>query len=59
MIKEKETLKGLTLQELRDLFISEGEPKYRAEQVFKWMYGDMVDDFNAVTKLEVELSDEK
>lgn len=53
MINEKEikTIKGFTLQEIRDYFISEGEPAFRAEQVFKWMYGDMVDDFNEMSNL--------
>jgi len=51
MIKQKDTIKGLTLQELRDLFMSEGEPQYRAEQVFKWMYGDMVNDFSEMSNL--------
>ncbi len=47
MVKEKvkKTIKGFTLPELRKYFISEGEPAFRAEQVFKWMYGDMVDEF--------------
>jgi 23S rRNA (adenine2503-C2)-methyltransferase len=57
MIKEKEihTLKGLTLSELKQYFISEGEPTFRAEQVFKWMYGDMVDDFNEMNNLSKSL----
>jgi len=55
MSKQKDTIKGLTLQELRDLFTSEGEPQYRAEQVFKWMYGDMVNDFNEMSNLPKSL----
>ena len=53
MVKEKEkhTLKGLTLPELRDYFVSTGEPSFRAEQVFKWMYGDMVDSFDEMSNL--------
>ena len=53
MVKEKEkhTLKGLTLSELRDYFVSTGEPSFRAEQVFKWMYGDMVDSFDEMNNL--------
>ena len=59
MIKEKEkfTLKGLTLPELKKYFISEGEPAFRAEQVFKWMYGDMVDDFDKMNNLPKSLRD--
>jgi len=53
MINEKEikTIKGFTLQEIRDYFVSEGESAFRAEQVFKWMYGDLVDDFNEMSNL--------
>lgn len=53
--KEKHTLKGFTLSELREYFISEGEPPFRAGQVFKWMYGDMVDDFESMNNLPKSL----
>jgi len=55
MIKEKETIKGFTLEDLKEYFISEGEPTFRAEQVFKWMYGDMVDDFDSMNNLPKSL----
>ena len=61
MIKEKEiadgteTLKGKTLNELREYFVSEGESAYRAEQVFKWLYGDLVDDFDEMNNLPKSL----
>lgn len=57
MIKEsvKTTLKGLTLSELSDYMISEGEPAFRAKQVFKWMYGDMVDSFDEMSNLSKSL----
>jgi len=51
VIKEKHTLKGLTLPELKEYFISEGEPAFRAKQVFKWIYGDMVDEFNEMNNV--------
>ena len=47
----KQTLKGFTLEELRDHFISINEPTFRAEQVFKWMYGDIVDDFDEMENI--------
>lgn len=55
MIKEKHTLKGLTLLELKEYFIFEGESAFRGEQVFKWMYGDMIDDFNEMNNLPKSL----
>jgi 23S rRNA (adenine2503-C2)-methyltransferase len=51
----KKTLKGLTLEELRDYFISINEPAFRAEQVFKWMYGDLVDNFDDMNNLPKSL----
>jgi 23S rRNA (adenine2503-C2)-methyltransferase len=53
--KIKQTLKGFTLSELKDYFISEGEQAYRAEQVFKWMYGDMADSFDEMSNLSKSL----
>ena len=57
MISKKEimTIKGLTLPEIREYFVSQGEPAFRAEQVFKWMYGDMVDDFDKMNNLPKSL----
>ena len=51
----KQTLKGLTIDELRKYFLSINEPAFRAEQVFKWMYGDMVDDYNEMSNLPKSL----
>jgi len=53
--KEKHTLKGLTLPELKEYFNSINEPAFRAGQVFKWMYGNMVDDFDSMNNLPKSL----
>ena len=50
-VEGKKTIKGLTLMELKEYFISTGEPKFRAEQVFKWTYGNMVDKFDEMNNL--------
>jgi 23S rRNA (adenine2503-C2)-methyltransferase len=42
---KKINLKGLTLPELQDYFVQMGEPKFRAGQVFNWMYNHLADDF--------------
>jgi 23S rRNA (adenine2503-C2)-methyltransferase len=55
VIKEKQIIKGFTLPELKEYFLSEGEPAFRAKQVFKWMYGDMVDDFDEMNNLPKSL----
>ena len=52
---QKKSLKGLTLEEMRNYFISIKEPPFRAEQVFKWMYGDKVDNFDEMNNLPKSL----
>ncbi|HEY7751993.1 MAG TPA: 23S rRNA (adenine(2503)-C(2))-methyltransferase RlmN [Ignavibacteriaceae bacterium] len=48
---KKPNLKGLTLPELRDYFNSIGEPSFRAEQVFNWMYDKFVLSFDEMKNL--------
>lgn len=50
-IKKKFRLKGLTLSELEEYFISEGEPRYRAQQVFNWMYNHLAESFDEMNNL--------
>ena len=49
--QNKKSLKGLTIKELRNYFISIEEQYFRAEQVFKWLYGDMVDSFDEMNNI--------
>lgn len=44
-------LKDLTFSEMEDFVRQMGEPKYRAKQIIKWLYGRGVDDFAAMTDL--------
>ncbi len=55
MNPKKILLKGLTLQELKDHFSEKGEKSFRGEQIFKWMYGDLVDSFNEMSNLPKSL----
>ena len=52
---KKELLKGKSLEELRQLFLDNGQQSYRGEQVFKWMYGDLVDSFDEMLNLPKSL----
>ncbi len=52
--EKKDTLKGLTLKELEEFFISAGHPKFRASQVFNWMYNHVVLDFDEMKNLSKE-----
>ncbi len=51
----KTVLKGMTLSELKNYFISIGEPPFRSEQVFNWMYNHHADDFRQMENLPKSL----
>jgi 23S rRNA (adenine2503-C2)-methyltransferase len=55
MQKKVTALKGLTLQELQEHFAGAGEAKYRARQVFNWMYNHHVTDFEQMSNLPISL----
>ncbi len=55
MNKKLKPLKGLTLKELQDLFVSEGEAKFRALQVFNWMYNYKVTSFHDMNNVSLSL----
>ena len=48
-------IKDYNLDELKEEMISIGEKPFRAEQIFKWIYVEKVDDFNDMTNLSLEL----
>lgn len=52
---KKINLKGLTLPELQEYFISIGEPKFRGEQIFNWMYNHLSFDFDEMQNFPKEL----
>lgn len=54
-VKKKVLLKGMTLDELNDYFVSIGEPKFRGGQVFNWMYNHLAADFSEMKNLPKEL----
>ena len=47
--------KDYNLEELKEELVAIGEKKYRAEQIFKWIYVDKVKKFDEMTNLSVEL----
>ncbi len=57
MIKNhtKIQLKGLNLEELKNFFKSIGEPPFRGEQVFKWMYDNQSTGFSEMLNLSKPL----
>ncbi len=53
---EKVRLKDFTFDELTEYFLSIGEKKYRAKQVYEWLYKG-VESFDEMTNLSKELRD--
>ena len=48
-------IKDLDLPDLEEEFIKLGEKKYRAGQVFQWLYVEKVKSFDEMTNLSLEL----
>ncbi len=48
-------LKGLTLSELQEYLVSIGEPKFRAQQIFNWMYNHISFNFLEMQNVSKEL----
>ena len=48
-------IKEYNLSDLQDEILALGEKKYRAEQIFKWIYIDKVKEFDEMTNLSIEL----
>ena len=54
-LKPKMLLKGMTIDELRDYFLRTGQNKFRGDQVFKWMYNDLITDYNEMLNIPKQL----
>ncbi len=55
MSEKKINLKGKTLKELEEFFESINESKYRAAQVFQWLYQKRIDSFDEMSNLSKAL----
>lgn len=52
---QKIEIKDLTLLALEGMLVAMGEEKYRARQVFKWLYDKCVSDFDQMTNIPIGL----
>lgn len=52
---ERSSIYSLQLGELEDWLIDQSEPKFRAKQIFDWLYVKRVDAFSEMTNLSKEL----
>lgn len=55
MEKLKEELLGLNQKELEDFVLASGQPKYRARQIYKWIYTKETSSFYEMTDLPKEV----
>jgi 23S rRNA (adenine2503-C2)-methyltransferase len=55
LTSKKINLKGLTLSELEEFFQDINEEKFRAKQLFSWIYQHKVDSFSKMTNLSASL----
>ncbi len=51
----RQPLVGMTVDEMVDLMAELGEPRFRARQLFEWVYQKGVKDFDAMTNLPARL----
>ena len=54
----KQPLVGMTPDEMADLLAGLGEPRFRARQLFQWVYEKGVKDFAAMTNLPAKLREQ-
>lgn len=55
MKKDKLYIKDFTQEELQNYLVENGEPKFRAQQIFNWMYNHLVTDFGEMENLPKSL----
>lgn len=48
-------LKDMTLEEMEEFFVNLGESKFRAKQLYKWIYDKRVTDFDLMTDISKNL----
>ena len=51
----KTNIKNFTLEKLRDYVVENGQPKYRADQIFNWLYNHLSFDFSEMENLPKSL----
>ena len=48
-------IKDFNLEEIKQELIQMNEKPFRAEQIFRWLYQERVEDFTSMTNLSIEL----
>ena len=50
----KNNIKNYNLEDLQEIVVALGEKKYRAEQIFNWIYKERIQNFDQMTNLSVD-----
>ncbi len=50
---EKRDIRKLSLQELKDFFVAQGDKAFRAQQVYEWIWKKSAKDFDQMTNLSL------
>ena len=58
MTTTKLNIYNYSLDLLKDYFVAQGYPSYRATQVIKWLHQDFVKDFNHMTNISKKLRED-
>ena len=53
--KKMKNIKDYNLEQLEQELIKIGEKKFRAEQIFKWIYQEKVKTFDEMTNISIKL----
>ncbi len=53
-----QSIYGLTYKDLEDYFVTKGYKKYRATQVYEWLYRKKIKSFDEITNLKKEVIEE-
>jgi 23S rRNA (adenine2503-C2)-methyltransferase len=54
-MNSKQDIRALTKTELRDFFVSKGQKAFRGNQVYEWLWGKSVHNFDEMTNLSKEI----
>lgn len=54
MVQDKQDIRALSKEELRNFFVSRGEKAYRGNQVYEWLWQKSAHSFDAMTNISKE-----
>ncbi len=52
---EKRDIRQISLEDIKDFFVAEGEKAFRAKQVYEWLWKKSAKDFDQMTNISLEM----